>query len=62
MTRRRVRLLLTLLATSASPLLAQHGCFHSPEAPTDALMLIGSASMFLGSGPLLRLLRKRNAR
>ncbi len=62
MTSRRVRLLLVLLATCASPLLAQHGCFHSPEAPTDALMLIGSAAMFVGSGPLTRLLRKRNAK
>ncbi len=59
MTARRIRLLALFLAASASPLLAQHGCFHSPEAPTDALMLIGSAGMFLGSGPLMRFLRKR---
>ncbi len=58
----RLRLLLLLVILSASPLVAQRGCFHSPEAPTDALMLIGSASMFLGSGPLMRYLRKRKAR
>ena len=56
---RRLRHLLVFLVASASPLLAQRGCFHSPEAPTDALMLIGSAAMFLGSGPVFRLLRRR---
>ena len=59
MTVSRIRLILLFMVGSASPLLAQHGCFHSPEAPTDALMLVGSAGMFLGSGPLLRFLRKR---
>ena len=58
---RRLSLLVLLLA-SASPLFAQGGCFHSPEAPTDALLLVGSAGMFFGSGPLLRFLRSRNAK
>ena len=58
MIRPRLLLALSILAGVASPLVAQRGCFHSPEAPTDVLMLVGAAGMFVGSGPVLRLMRK----
>ncbi len=37
--------LLLLLATAALPLRAQTGCVDSPEDPTIALALIGSAGV-----------------
>jgi XrtJ-associated TM-motif-TM protein len=37
---------------------AQSGCFDSPEAPTDVLLLVGSAGMFYGSSLLMKAFRK----
>jgi XrtJ-associated TM-motif-TM protein len=48
-----------LLAFSSVSLLAQGGCFDSPEAPTDVLLLVGSAGMFYGSSFVMKALRKR---
>ena len=52
---------LTLLFASAS-LHAQGGCLDSPEAPTDVLMLVGSAGMFYGSSMVMKVLRRRSSR
>lgn len=53
--------LLVILALLALPALmhAQGGCVDSPEAPTDVLMLIGSAGMVFGSSLVMKLARKR---
>ncbi len=56
---RRSSLLLVTLFSTAPALLAQRGCFHSPEAPTDVLMVVGAAGMFYGSGLLRKLLARR---
>lgn len=48
---------LTLLGAAAS-LPAQSGCVDSPEAPTDVLMLVGTAGMFYGSSFLMKALGK----
>jgi XrtJ-associated TM-motif-TM protein len=48
-----------LLACGSASLLAQGGCFDSPEAPTDVLLLVGSAGMFYGSSFVMKVLRKR---
>jgi len=47
-----------LLAFGTVSLHAQGGCFDSPEAPTDVLLLVGSAGMFYGSSLLMKALRK----
>ena len=52
--------LLLLLATTS--LHAQSGCVDSPEAPTDVLMLVGSAGMFCGSSVLMNLVRRKRGR
>jgi XrtJ-associated TM-motif-TM protein len=57
----RVLAALMLLFATAS-LHAQGGCFHSPEAPTDVLMLVGSAGMFYGSSVLIKFVRRRGSR
>jgi len=44
------------------PLHAQGGCEDSPEAPTDILMLIGTAGMFYGSSVVMKLLRRNRNR
>jgi XrtJ-associated TM-motif-TM protein len=49
--------LLLLLATTSAH--AQGGCTDSPEAPTDVLMLVGSAGMFYGSSVLMNLIRRK---
>jgi len=46
------------LALGTASLHAQSGCFDSPEAPTDVLLLVGSAGMFYGSSFLMKALRK----
>ncbi len=51
-------LVLIALLFASSSLYAQSGCFHSPEAPTDVLLLVGSAGMFYGSSALMKLIRK----
>ena len=50
------------LILTGTALHAQHGCFHSPEAPTGALLLVGGIGMSLGSSLLSRLVRNRAAR
>jgi XrtJ-associated TM-motif-TM protein len=52
-------LLLVVATTSAH---AQGGCFDSPEAPTDVLMLVGSAGMFYGSSVLMKVVRRKRSR
>ena len=54
---RLVAALAILFATAS--LHAQSGCFHSPEARTDVLLLVGSAGMFYGSSILTRVIRRR---
>ncbi len=48
-----------LLTCGSLSLFAQTGCFDSPEAPTDVLLVVGSAGMFYGSSFVMKLLRKR---
>jgi XrtJ-associated TM-motif-TM protein len=50
------------LVVAAAPLGAQSGCFHSPEAPTDVLLLVGGAGMFYGSSLVTKWLGRRRAR
>jgi XrtJ-associated TM-motif-TM protein len=38
------------------------GCTDSPEAPTDLLMLVGSAGMFYGSAVLRKVLCRSGKR
>ena len=47
------------LVATAATLHAQHGCGDSPEAPTDVLMLVGSAGMFYGSSVIMKFVRGR---
>jgi XrtJ-associated TM-motif-TM protein len=47
------------LACGSASLFAQTGCFDSPEAPTDVLLVVGSAGMFYGSSFVMKALRKR---
>jgi XrtJ-associated TM-motif-TM protein len=56
----RVFAALTLTFATAS-LHAQGGCFDSPEAPTDVLMLVGSVGMFYGSSLLMKLVRRNRS-
>jgi XrtJ-associated TM-motif-TM protein len=46
---RRAYVFATVLLLSDVSLHAQHGCIHSPEAPTGVLMLVGSVGMIYGS-------------
>ncbi len=55
------RAALPLLVLSTTSLHAQRGCFHSPEAPTGLLMLVGSVGM-VGGSSLLRKLAARRSR
>ena len=48
-----------LFMLGATTLQAQHGCFHSPEAPTGALLLIGAVGMSVGSSILARMRKSR---
>lgn len=52
--------LIVILMFLAAPVVmhAQGGCVDSPEAPTDVLMLIGSAGMIFGSSLAMKLARK----
>ncbi len=47
-----------MLTLGTVSLHAQNGCFDSPEAPTDVLLLVGSAGMFYGSSLLMKAFRK----
>lgn len=59
----RLRFTVFVLLLTASPALyAQRGCFRSPEAPTDVLMLVGGAGMFFGPTVLTRWLARRKHR
>ena len=51
--------LAALVLLVAAPIRAQRGCFHSPEAPTDVLLLVGSLGLFAGSSIVARLRRRR---
>lgn len=50
------------LLCAASALNAQSGCFHSPEAPTDVLMVVGAAGMFYGSAAVRKWAGRRRKR
>ena len=55
----RVNLLAILVLLAVPAVMhAQGGCVDSPEAPTDVLMLIGSAGMIFGSSLAMKLARK----
>jgi XrtJ-associated TM-motif-TM protein len=49
-----------MLVLGSASLYAQSGCFDSPEAPTDVLLLVGSAGMFYGSSLVMKAFRKRS--
>jgi len=55
----RLAFALGIILLSCSSSHAQSGCFHSPEAPTDVLVLVGGAGMFYGSAVLRKWIRRR---
>lgn len=55
----RINLLFILMFLALPVVMhAQGGCVDSPEAPTDVLMLVGSAGMVFGSSLVVKLARK----
>ncbi len=50
------------LSLTTTTLHAQHGCVHSPEAPTGVLMLVGSVGMTYGASWLRTTVARLRAR
>lgn len=58
MSKSKFAFVILALLGSAATLHAQGGCADSPEAPTDVLLLVGSAGMFYGSSFVMKAIRK----
>ncbi len=58
----RTGILAAMACIPGASLHAQHGCIHSPEAPTGVLMLVGSAGMIYGSSWLRKAVQHRQSK